>query len=96
MVDRRSPFRVEARRSSAPQTQFYPSLANYPNNLDFLAQKRLLLASQEVSICPDVGLCANGTWWIIGFINGTKRLSFNIQSNGIEQEVGVPGRRRHA
>src|SRR5271157_3094524 len=32
MVDRRSPFRVEARRSSAPQTQFYPSLANYPNN----------------------------------------------------------------
>src|SRR5271157_1361058 len=32
MVDRRSPFRVEACRSSAPQTQFYPLLANYPNN----------------------------------------------------------------
>ena len=32
MVDRRSPFRVEARRSSAAQKQFYPSVANYPNN----------------------------------------------------------------
>ena len=98
MVDRRSPFRVEARRSSAPQTQFYPSLATTQTTKqpDFLAQKRLLLASQEVSICPDVGLCANGAWWIIALINGTKRLSFKIQANGIEQEVGVPGRRRHA
>ena len=32
MVDRRSPFWVEACRSSAPPTQFYLSLANYPNN----------------------------------------------------------------
>ena len=29
-------------------------------------------------------------------MNGTKRLSFKIQANGIEQEVGVLGRRRHA
>ena len=32
MVDRRSPFRVEACRSVAPRTQFYPSLVNYLNN----------------------------------------------------------------
>jgi len=71
------------------------SSVSFPNT-NFPAQKRRLLASQEVSIRPDVGLCANGAWGIIAFINGTKRLSFKIQANGIEQEVEVPGRRRHA
>ena len=71
-------------------------VSKLPKQPNFLAEKRLLLASQEVSICPDVGLCANGAWWIIAFIDGTKKLSFKIQANGIEQEVGVPGRRRHA
>jgi hypothetical protein len=66
-------------------------VSKLPKQPDFLALKRLLLASQEVSISPDVGLCANGAWWIIAFISGTKRLSFKIQANGIEQEVGVPG-----
>ena len=80
-------------RPANPVLSLVSKLPKQPN---FLAQKRLLLASQEVSICPDVGLCANGAWWIIAFINGTKKLSFKIQANGIEQEVGVPGRRRHA
>ena len=68
-------------------------VSKLPKQPDFLAQKRLLFASQEASICPDVGLCANGVWWIIALINGTERLSFKIQANGIEQEVEVPGRR---
>jgi hypothetical protein len=71
-------------------------VSKLPKQPNFLARKRLLLASQEVSICPDVGLCANGASWIIVFINGTKRLSFKTQANGIEQEIGVPGRRRRA
>jgi hypothetical protein len=71
-------------------------VSKLPKQPDFPAQKRLLLASQEVSICPDVGLCAIEAWRIIALINGTKRLSFKIQANGFEQEVGVPGRRRHA
>ena len=84
------------KRVEAPprKTQLYlPSLdyRKLPKQPDFLTQKRLLLASQEVSICPDVGLCVNGAWWIIAFIDGTKKLSFKIQANGIEQEVGVPG-----
>ena len=96
MVDRRSPFRVEARRSSAAQKQFYPSLAKLPKQPNFLAQKRVLLASQEVAICPDVGLCANASRYIIALINGINKLPFKIQAKGIEQEVGVPSRRRHA
>jgi len=79
MVGRRPPFRVEACRSSTLQKQFSPSLA-LPKQPDFLAQKRLLLASQEVSIRPDVGLCANGAWWIMALMNGTKKLSFKIQA----------------
>jgi len=71
-------------------------VSKLPKQPDFLAQKRLLIASQEVSICPDVGLCGKGAWGIIALINGIKRLSFKIQANGIEQEVEVPGRRRHA
>ena len=67
-------------------------VSKLPKQPNFLAQKRLLLASQEVSICPDVGLCANGAWWIIALIDGTKRLSIKIQANGVEQEVGVPGK----
>jgi hypothetical protein len=46
-----------------------------PNQPDFPAQKRLLLASQEVSICPDVGLCTNRAWWIIAFIIAKRDLS---------------------
>ena len=61
MVDRRSPFRVEACRSSAPQNAVLSLVSKLPKQPNFLAQKRLLLASQEVSICPDVGLCANAS-----------------------------------
>ena len=72
MVDRRSPFRVEACRSSAPQTSVLSLVSKLPKQPDFLAQKRLLLASQEVSICPDVGLCASAAWWIIALIKEPK------------------------
>src|SRR5271167_106423 len=72
MVDRRSPFRVEACRSSAPQTQLDPSLANYPNNRISWLKRGLLLASQEASICPDLGLCAKGTLSDNPLIDGTK------------------------
>jgi hypothetical protein len=84
---------VSKLRPANPVLSLVSKLPKQPN---FLAQKRLLLASPEVSICPDVGLCANEAWWIIALINGTKRLWFKIQANGIEQDVGVPGRRCHA
>ena len=96
MVDRCSPIWVEARASSASKKCSSIPVSRLPKQPNFLPRKRLLLASRGSAICPDVGLCANGAWWIIAFINGTKRLSFKIQANGIEQEIGVPGRRRHA
>ena len=85
--------RVEAppRKSSS-----IPQLANYPNNRISWLRRGCYSPPKRSAICPDVGLCANGSRCIIALINGTKRLSIQDSSQGIEQEVGVPGRRRHA
>ena len=81
------------KRVEAPprKNQFYLLVSKLPKQPNFLAQKRLLLASQEVSICPDVGLCANGARWIIAFIDGTKRLSFKIQAMGLNKRLEFRG-----
>jgi hypothetical protein len=59
---------VSKRRPANAVLSLVSKLPKQPN---ILAQKRLLLASQEVSICPDVGLCANGSGLIIALINRT-------------------------
>jgi hypothetical protein len=47
----------------------------------------------------DLSRCGAVRKWSLvdnAFIDGTKKLSFKIQANGIEQEAGVPGEERHA
>ena len=63
-------------------------VSKLPKQPDFLAQKRLLLASQEVSICPDVGLCANGAWWIMLSLRNQKPPGPDSRANKVGQAAG--------
>jgi hypothetical protein len=62
-------------------------VSKLPKQPDFLAQNRLLLASQEVSICPDVGLCANGAWWIITLIDEPKASRSRFKPMGLNKRL---------
>jgi hypothetical protein len=48
-----------------------------PKKPNFAALKRLLSASQELAICPDVGLCGNRTRRTMALMNGVRKFEFN-------------------
>ena len=82
MVRRCSPVWVEARASSTSQEVVLSLIKIHSKTPNFLAQKRLLFASRESAICPDVGLSANGTRWIIGSLTGPKGSNSQFKPRG--------------
>jgi hypothetical protein len=85
MVDRRSPIWVEACASSTSKKQLYLTLR--------ATQKHQISRLKRGGCSPPQGLrfaqmwgCAQmEPWWIIALINGTKRLSFKVQANGLNE-----------
>jgi len=65
-------------------------------SLNFLARKRLLLASQESAICLHVGLCTGVTPSHNATHQQNPRLYSKFETKWIEHERGFRDRRQHA
>lgn len=63
-------------------------VSKLPKQPDFLAQKGLLIASEESAICLHVGLCASVTASHNALINGTTASDSKFRATWIEHERG--------